>query len=43
MGLGRDDDTIGNVRSLVPKQPQPDLDKYETCALPLTRACTVTD
>jgi hypothetical protein len=27
MGFGRDEDTIGNVRSLVPKQPQPDTEK----------------
>ena len=32
MGLGRDEDTIGNVRALVPKQPVPDQAKLELCA-----------
>ena len=34
MGLGRDEDTIGNVRSLVPKQPQPDQEKLALCVVP---------
>ena len=33
MGLGRDEDTISNVRQLVPKQPKPDQEKLELCAL----------
>lgn len=31
MGIGRDEDTIGNVRSLVPKQPHADKSKLELC------------
>lgn len=34
MGIGRDEDTIGNVRALVPKQPQPDQEKLALCAPP---------
>lgn len=37
MGIGRDEDTIGNVRALVPKQPQPDQEKLALCA-PLVQA-----
>lgn len=32
MGIGCDEDTIGNVQQLVPKQPHADKSKLELCA-----------